>query len=187
MSQLDGTIMGLIGVKAGIVSRDAAETGERVLLNFGHTLGHALETRSQKIAADGHDHLLHGEAVGLGIIYASLLSQKVCGLPLSQVQEITKIISEIIDFKNSLNLKSLCGYLGVKDLSDPYLWQDLSKLMGVDKKNRGGVIQWVLLRQSGQPGMHHSGTWTIPVDMALVEKTWYEFVQALKGSSASML
>src|SRR5205807_10642974 len=55
--------------KAGVVSRDERETGERALLNLGHTFGHALE------AATGFsDRLLHGEGVSIGMVLAAQLS-----------------------------------------------------------------------------------------------------------------
>ena len=54
--------------KAAIVARDEFEQGERALLNFGHTFGHALE------AADGYAGLLHGEAVAIGMVLAARLS-----------------------------------------------------------------------------------------------------------------
>ena len=56
--------------KAGIVARDERETGERALLNFGHTFGHAIET------ATGYDTYLHGEAVAIGMVQAARLSER---------------------------------------------------------------------------------------------------------------
>ena len=54
--------------KAGVVARDETEQGERMLLNFGHTFGHAIET------AQGYGGLLHGEAVAVGMVLAARLS-----------------------------------------------------------------------------------------------------------------
>ncbi len=56
--------------KAGIVARDEHEHGERALLNFGHTFGHAIET------ATGYERYLHGEAVAIGMIQAARLSER---------------------------------------------------------------------------------------------------------------
>lgn len=56
--------------KAGIVARDETEQGERMLLNFGHTFGHAIET------AQGYGGLLHGEAVAVGMVLAADLSAR---------------------------------------------------------------------------------------------------------------
>ncbi|MBS0381522.1 MAG: 3-dehydroquinate synthase, partial [Proteobacteria bacterium] len=56
--------------KAGVVMRDEHEAGERALLNFGHTFGHAIETET------GYDALLHGEAVAIGMLLAARLSTR---------------------------------------------------------------------------------------------------------------
>lgn len=60
-------------IKAGVVARDEKESGERALLNLGHTFGHAIESLT------GYGHWLHGEAVGCGLCLAADLSQR-CGL-----------------------------------------------------------------------------------------------------------
>jgi 3-dehydroquinate synthase len=62
-------------IKADIVAADERESGERALLNFGHTFGHAIET------ASGYGSWLHGEAVAAGMIIAARLSQRASGLP----------------------------------------------------------------------------------------------------------
>jgi 3-dehydroquinate synthase len=64
-----GWVERALAFKAGVVHRDPREAGERRLLNLGHTLGHALE------AASGYQ-LLHGEAVGLGLLAACLLAEE---------------------------------------------------------------------------------------------------------------
>ena len=68
--KLQSAIAGSCSIKAEIVSRDELESGQRVLLNFGHTFGHAIET------ATGYDQWLHGEAVGAGMIMAADLSMR---------------------------------------------------------------------------------------------------------------
>ncbi|HEY5863018.1 MAG TPA: 3-dehydroquinate synthase, partial [Casimicrobiaceae bacterium] len=62
-------------IKADVVGADERETGERAILNFGHTFGHAIE------AAQGYGAWLHGEAVAAGMVIAARLSERVCGLP----------------------------------------------------------------------------------------------------------
>lgn len=59
-----------VGHKADIVMRDERESGERALLNFGHTFGHAIET------ATGYETYLHGEAVAIGMVQAARLSER---------------------------------------------------------------------------------------------------------------
>ncbi len=65
-----------VAIKAAVVAADPRErTGERALLNFGHTVGHAIEQ------AAGYGRFLHGEAISMGMVVALRLSQKMAGLP----------------------------------------------------------------------------------------------------------
>lgn len=73
---LEGTLADAIAVKAGVVSRDLHERGERAFLNFGHTLAHALEAHT-------HHAIPHGEAVGYGMHYAARLSRALGGADLT--------------------------------------------------------------------------------------------------------
>lgn len=76
-----------IEIKAEFVARDERDTsGHRALLNFGHTIGHAIE------AAGGYGELLHGEAVSLGIVAACDISIKKAGLPEQERQRIMSIL-----------------------------------------------------------------------------------------------
>ncbi len=75
-AELTAIIRRNLEIKADIVARDEFERGDRALLNFGHTLGHAIEQ------AAGYGRYLHGEAVSLGIVAAARLSRRVAGLPL---------------------------------------------------------------------------------------------------------
>jgi 3-dehydroquinate synthase len=78
-----------VEIKARIVAADVYETtGERALLNFGHTIGHAIE------AAAGYGALLHGEAISLGIIAACRLSVEKAGLPPADAQRITTLLNQ---------------------------------------------------------------------------------------------
>jgi 3-dehydroquinate synthase len=72
----EGTLAAAIAVKAGVVTRDLTEQGERAYLNFGHTLAHALEAVTQH-------GISHGDAVGYGMHYAALLSRELGGSDLS--------------------------------------------------------------------------------------------------------
>ena len=67
-ARLQATIMGSCQIKASVVAADERESGQRALLNFGHTFGHAIETGM------GYGELLHGEAVGIGMVMAADLS-----------------------------------------------------------------------------------------------------------------
>ena len=76
-----------IEIKAELVAKDDRDvTGERALLNFGHTVGHAIEQ------AAGYEKLLHGEAISLGMIAACEISMRKAGLPESQCTEIIAML-----------------------------------------------------------------------------------------------
>ena len=116
-------------IKARIVSEDEFEKlGLRALLNFGHTIGHAIEN------AAGYGRFLHGEAVSLGIAAALDLSVDRAGLPIDQ--------AEIV-------LKSLSAFdLPVKMPHD-IPTQSLMKALGKDKKFEAGAIRFVLTKSLG--------------------------------------
>src|SRR3984957_6373130 len=79
-----------VEIKASFVEEDEKETtGSRALLNFGHTLGHAIE------AVAGYGTLLHGEAVALGMVAAARVSAERAGLPENDVKELPSVISRL--------------------------------------------------------------------------------------------
>jgi 3-dehydroquinate synthase len=73
-------------IKAAVVAADERETGERALLNFGHTFGHAIETGT------GYGTWLHGEAVGAGMALAARLSERVLGLPADHTTRLCDVL-----------------------------------------------------------------------------------------------
>jgi 3-dehydroquinate synthase len=73
-------------LKAEVVARDERETGERALLNFGHTLGHALE------AATGYSHYLHGEAVTVGMVLDTLIAREMKVLPAGEADRLLALL-----------------------------------------------------------------------------------------------
>lgn len=121
-------------MKAEIVGRDERESGERALLNFGHTFGHALE------AECGYSsELLHGEAVGIGMVIAARLSANL-GLCAEDVPlRITRHLRDV-------GLKSEISDIGV---SRQFNAEDLYKHMLGDKKVKDGAIRFILLKRIG--------------------------------------
>jgi 3-dehydroquinate synthetase len=112
--------------KLGLVARDPEERGERQLLNFGHTLGHALE------AEIGYGRILHGDAVGHGLRFALGLSAEEGGDPAALAR-----------------VSRLLGRLGLPPL--PRLAVDaLMERVGRDKKARAGGVGWVLMAGAGE-------------------------------------
>ncbi len=118
-------------IKADVVARDEREGGLRAILNFGHTLGHALET------VCGYGTLLHGEAVAIGAVAAVRLSQRVAGLPAGDA---ARIIALLVSMGLPITLPD-----GV-DAS----WEEVLPVMQADKKVRAGSIKWVLAERIGK-------------------------------------
>lgn len=118
-----------IEIKAEIVAKDEKETlGFRALLNFGHTLGHAIENVA------GYGVLLHGEAVAIGMRAAAHLSQELSGMPMAEVAQIEAMI-----VRHHLPLE-------VQGLSH----QTIREAMGTDKKVKAGKNRWILSKKIGE-------------------------------------
>ena len=123
-----------VEMKAGIVSRDETETGERALLNLGHTFCHALEK------ATGYgDRLLHGEGVAIGCALAFELSQR---LSLCSQEVPSRVRAHLKAMGMKTDLADIAG-----DLPDA---EALLRLMGQDKKVVDGRLRFVLARGVGQ-------------------------------------
>lgn len=120
-----------IKIKGNIVAQDEMENGIRAFLNFGHTLGHAIE------AEMGYGKITHGEAVMIGMVFALQLSIDLAGL--------------------SFNLKEFLNWihrLGYKTEVPSHLKaESLIEKMEQDKKTIGSSINFVLLEQLGKPIM----------------------------------
>jgi 3-dehydroquinate synthase len=115
-------------IKAQIVGADERESGQRALLNFGHTFGHAIE------AAQGYGAWLHGEAVAAGMVIAARLSTRVCGLPDRDAARVARLVAA-------------CGLPVEAPAIALPRWLEL---MGRDKKVEGGAIRFVLLEALGR-------------------------------------
>jgi 3-dehydroquinate synthase len=114
-------------IKAEVVRQDEREGGLRGILNFGHTLGHAIEN------AAGYGQFLHGEAVAIGMVYAARLSVELKGLPVEDAERIEKLL---VALKLPLAAPGL-------------VWSDLRRAMAVDKKTVGGLPKFVLADRIG--------------------------------------
>ncbi len=120
--------------KAEIVERDPLEKGERALLNFGHTFGHAIETE-QGYGGLGNDNLNHGEAVAVGMVLAARLSTD---LGLAPAADADRLQAALHGF--GLPVRLLAGL-------EP---QALLARMRLDKKNVAGRLRLVLWRGLGR-------------------------------------
>ncbi len=117
-------------IKQQVVEKDPFEKGLRKALNFGHTIGHAVESFSLKTDKP----LLHGEAVAIGIVCESWLSHKAGHLPENKLNEITDFIKKIYP-----------PYI-FKEINFPEIFSYMKK----DKKNRDGVINFTFLSVIGE-------------------------------------
>lgn len=118
-----------IAIKSGIVAKDERDrTGHRALLNFGHTIGHAIER------AGNYRKFLHGEAVGLGIVAACAISEKKAGLPKDQR-------AAIVDLLSHLGLPT--------QLPRNFPRKKILESVKFDKKFEGGNIRFVVTPRIG--------------------------------------
>jgi 3-dehydroquinate synthase len=124
--------------KAGVVSRDERETGERALLNLGHTFGHALE------AATGFsDRLFHGEGVAIGMTLAAQFSAK---LGMIGEAEAARVERHLIEAGLPTRLQDIAGF-AQEGLADA---DALMALMAQDKKVKRGKLTFILLEAVGR-------------------------------------
>jgi 3-dehydroquinate synthase len=120
-------------VKSEIISSDFTETGLRKVMNFGHTIGHAVETYSQKHDVDP---LLHGEAIAIGLICESFISMRLLDLSQDDLKKMASLVSWHFPH---YRLK-------------PKAADELISIMMHDKKNPdSSKINFSLLRKTGDP------------------------------------
>lgn len=117
-------------IKADVVGQDETENGLRAILNFGHTVGHALEAISK------YGKYLHGEAIAIGQVAAARLSQAALGLSQRDVYRIEELLAAA-GLPTQLNLKANAR----KKLLDA---------MTLDKKVSGGEVKFVLAESIGE-------------------------------------
>lgn len=115
-----------VSLKLAVVKKDEFEKGDRKLLNFGHTLGHALETQYD---------LTHGQAVALGMVFAAWLSEKIIGLKKSP---------EIIQVLGQYKLPTFASF-------DP---ERVFNILVMDKKRVSNTMHFILLDKIGRGVVH---------------------------------
>jgi 3-dehydroquinate synthase len=124
-----------ITAKARVVERDETETGERMLLNLGHTFGHALEAW-----AGYSSRLLHGEAVAIGMAQAARFSEERGLCPAGTAARIERHL-------RAVGLPTRVAHISGSDRPDP---KDLFARMQQDKKVQSGRLTFILLRGIGE-------------------------------------
>jgi len=120
-----------ITIKNSIVNQDSNENGIRKILNYGHTLGHAIE--SYRMSLDSSKHLLHGEAVAIGLILETYISHKTYAFPVSHLNALTSFVKKFYEHQSF----------------DSNEISKIIELMKYDKKNVGSQINFVLLKGIG--------------------------------------
>ena len=133
LTELTPLIAAAARVKAGVVSRDQFESGERMKLNLGHTFGHAIEALAHK----KHNDIDHGHAVALGMVYAAQLAEK---LGMAEPGFAAAIEHDL----------DACLLL----IINPYSIHDMAEAMRKDKKAENGKVHFVLPRAIGEVVMH---------------------------------
>jgi 3-dehydroquinate synthase len=129
---LDILIKQSIEIKNNIVSQDLKENGIRKALNFGHTLGHAIE--SYCLESEDKNQLLHGEAIAIGMILESHISYQSNFISKDDYAEIKYIITDVFE----------------KIVFNEYDIQNILNLLVFDKKNEFGNVQFTLLNKIGE-------------------------------------
>jgi 3-dehydroquinate synthase len=132
-----------IKIKTGIVKKDEFEVGDRKLLNFGHTLGHALETQYE---------LTHGQAISLGMVFAASISQKYLGF-----KEVSRIESTLLQY-------------GLPTRAD-FDVDRVFKILQMDKKRVSKQINYVLLEKLGKAIIRQLEVESIKVDLTEYNKS----------------
>jgi len=146
-------------IKAGVVGQDETESGLRAILNFGHTIGHALE------AISGYGKFLHGEAIAIGQVLAAKLSAELLGLPQRDVERIA-LLFEKAGLPTHIKL-------------NPAQQEKLFEAMRHDKKVSEGIVKFVLVNKIGQVSFGQA----VPLD--LVEKVLAEPPMHTSGAETS--
>ncbi|RKX36807.1 MAG: 3-dehydroquinate synthase [Verrucomicrobia bacterium] len=131
-------------IKANVVAQDEREGGLRAILNFGHTVGHAVE----KVA--GYGEVVHGEGVAIGSVYAARASVELTGLSIEECGRIEKIFQA----------------LELPVNAPRYNWAGLRKALAVDKKTVAGMPKFVLVSEIGKSTIGNE------ISEELMEQIW---------------
>lgn len=132
-AHLGSLIYESVVIKNEVVTQDPTEKGLRKTLNYGHTLGHAIE--SYCLQNPNRERLLHGEAIAIGMVLATYLSVKELGFSMDKCNQVKAVLGE---------------YFKKQDFTYEEI-TDICQLMRFDKKNVGGNVHFVLLEAIGKP------------------------------------
>jgi 3-dehydroquinate synthase len=137
-----------VEIKAEVVAEDEREAGRRAILNFGHTVGHAIEATAKYEA-------LHGEAVAIGLAYEARLAEALGIAASGTAERITRLLERL---RLPLERPHTAGV------------DDLIQAMRGDKKARGGEIRFALPKEIGAMYGDKKGGWTVAVEEARIRE-----------------
>lgn len=144
-SDLEALVARCARIKAGIVAADEREAGVRAVLNYGHTLGHAIEALSVSGRLRGTTQKIHhGEAISIGMVYAAAVSVLAGKAQEDLVAEHRRVLSAV----------------GLPTTIEGIGWTEVRERMGMDKKYARG-LRLVLLEGSGRPVVRAVGERTL--------------------------
>jgi 3-dehydroquinate synthase len=119
-----------VRVKAAVVSADLREAGPREVLNYGHTLGHAIER------LEGY-RIRHGEAVAIGMVFVAEVARR----------------SGRLDAEAAARHRRVLSAVGLPTTYAPAAWPALREAMALDKKSRQARLRLVILEDLGRPAL----------------------------------
>ena len=136
-----------VGIKAAIVENDIRDRGRRQILNFGHTVGHAVEVATRH-------RVTHGNAVAAGMVIEARLAIERTGFQVADLARLQALLTSL-----GLPIHPQCSF----EKARPHLQ--------LDKKSVGGEVQFALPRRLGT--MHEgTGKWVQPVALEALERAW---------------
>ena len=144
--ELTALIARSVEIKSGIVARDEKESGLRKVLNFGHTIGHAVEAAT-------HFATLHGQAVAIGLVAEARVAEKI----------------GIAKTGTASSIERVCHAAGLPTSLPSVPLETIIDFTRADKKARAGKVEYALPRKIGQMANADRG-WTIPVDDTIVRE-----------------
>jgi len=145
---LERVVRRSVEIKAAVVAQDEREKGKRAILNFGHTVGHAIEATSKY-------EVLHGEAVAIGMVYESRLAETLGIAATGTAQRIRSVLERL--------------HLPVERPDASHV-DDLIAAMRADKKVRAGEIRLALPSTIGRAHGNDGQGWTVAVDEATIRQ-----------------
>lgn len=135
-----------VQIKAGVVTRDERESGLRKVLNFGHTIAHAVETATSY-------RVIHGEAVSMGMVAEARIAERI----------------GVADRDIAAEIALVCEAAGLPSTLPSLKAESLIEFTRADKKARGGQVEYALPRRIGEMA-GEDNAWGVPVDDSIVRE-----------------